>query len=60
MIYYPIPIHLQKPFADSRFLSGERVLSEEIALKIISLPIHTELNIEQLSHITSMVNKFLD
>ena len=39
MIYYPIPIHQQKPYLNNQILENTEILSN----KVISLPIHTEL-----------------
>ena len=39
MIYYPIPIHKQKPYRNNQILENTDILSKEV----ISLPIHTEL-----------------
>ena len=39
MIYYPIPIHRQKPYLNNQTLENTDILSNEV----ISLPIHTEL-----------------
>ena len=38
MIYYPIPIHRQKPYKNDQILINTDILSKEV----ISLPIHTE------------------
>ena len=38
MIYYPIPIHKQKPYLNNQVLKNTDILSDEV----ISLPIHTE------------------
>ncbi len=59
-IYYPLPVHEQKSF-EGRF--EHRVALENtdfLKLKVISLPMHTELTEEQLEHITSSVIEFLD
>ena len=39
MIYYPIPIHKQKPYTNNQILQNTDILSNEV----ISLPIHTEV-----------------
>jgi len=59
-IYYPLPVHEQKSF-EGKF--EERVSLENtdyLKLKVISLPMHTELDDEQLEFITSSVIEFLD
>jgi dTDP-4-amino-4,6-dideoxygalactose transaminase len=53
MIYYPVPLHLQKAYADTRYRQGAFPVSEHLAANVISLPIHTELDEEQLNYITT-------
>ena len=58
MIYYPIPLHLQKAYQDPRYKQGDFPIAEKLAACVLSLPMHTELDNEQLDYITSHVNKF--
>jgi dTDP-4-amino-4,6-dideoxygalactose transaminase len=53
MVYYPIPLHLQKAYSDDRYQRGDFPVSEHLAANVISLPIHTELDAEQLEYITT-------
>lgn len=55
MIYYPIPLHMQKAYADSRYTEGDFPIAEKLAKCVLSLPMHTELDEEQLAYITSNV-----
>jgi dTDP-4-amino-4,6-dideoxygalactose transaminase len=57
-IYYPVPLHLQKAFAMSGNRAGDFPVSEKAAEEVLSLPMHTELNNEQLSMITSAIKEF--
>ena len=54
MIYYPIPIHKQKPYKNNQVLENTEILSKEV----ISLPIHTELENSNQDYIIDMVKKF--
>lgn len=45
MIYYRIPLHLQKVFSDLNLKPGSLPVSESIAKKIFSVPMHPYLNI---------------
>ena len=55
MIYYPIPIHKQKPYKNDQILENTEILSKEV----ISLPIHTELeNSNQDYIIENIINFF--
>lgn len=59
MIYYPIPLYEQeafKPFTDVSHLPVTKQLCDEV----ISLPIHTELNLDQINHITNTVISFFE
>jgi len=60
MIYYPVPLHLQKAYKSSRYKSGDFPVSEYLSEHVISLPMHTELDDEQLNHITSSVLEFVN
>ncbi len=58
MIYYPVPLHLQKAYLDPRYKKGDFPVSEALSKAVISFPMHTELDEEQLKHITSSVLEF--
>lgn len=55
MVYYPIPLHMQKAYQDSRYKEGDFPVAEKLATCVLSLPMHTELDEEQLSYITDTV-----
>ena len=59
MIYYPVPLHQQKAFIDARYQDGSFPVSEDLAKKVLSLPMHSELDDEQLNHITQTIKEFL-
>ncbi len=52
MIYYPVPLHLQKAFANAGGKVGDFPVTESLCDCVVSLPIHTELEEEQLRFIT--------
>jgi dTDP-4-amino-4,6-dideoxygalactose transaminase len=58
MIYYPVPMHLQKAYQDPRYKEGDFPVTEHLSKHVISLPMHTELDEEQLEYITSAVLEF--
>jgi UDP-2-acetamido-2-deoxy-ribo-hexuluronate aminotransferase len=60
MIYYPLPFHLQKAYADLNYKEGDFPVSEEISNNVLSLPMHTELDEEQLEYITQHVIHFIN
>ena len=55
MIYYPIPLHMQKAYQDARYQTGDFPVAEKLAACVLSLPMHTELDDEQLEYITTHV-----
>ena len=55
MIYYPVPLHQQKAYLDPRYKDGDFPVAEKLAACVLSLPMHTELDQEQLEYITSNV-----
>lgn len=58
MIYYPVPLHLQRVYSDLGYRSGDLPVSEKLSAKVLSLPMHTELDMEQLSYICSQIRAF--
>ncbi|MDR3653664.1 MAG: DegT/DnrJ/EryC1/StrS family aminotransferase [Paludibacter sp.] len=59
MIYYPVPLHLQKAYQNDRYMSGDFPNAERLSKSVLSLPMHTELSERQLEYITSNVLEFL-
>lgn len=55
MIYYPIPLHLQNAYKNDRYKSGDFPNAEMLSQCVLSLPMHTELDKEQLTYITQTV-----
>lgn len=59
-IYYPIPLHLQKAYADPRYREADFGVTNQLCKEVISLPMHTELDEEQLDYITGAILQFMD
>ncbi len=59
MIYYPVPLHLQKAYQDERYGQGAFPVAEKLCESVVSLPMHTELTFEQLEFITKSVLEFV-
>jgi dTDP-4-amino-4,6-dideoxygalactose transaminase len=55
MVYYPVPMHMQKAYADARYKEGDFPVTEELSNNVMSLPMHTELTEEQLAYIVNGV-----
>ncbi|MFK7757502.1 MAG: DegT/DnrJ/EryC1/StrS family aminotransferase [Flavobacteriales bacterium] len=60
MIYYPVPVHKQKAYANSRFDDTDFSSTDDLCERVISLPMQTELGEDQLNHIVSTVKEFLN
>jgi len=58
MIYYPVPLHMQKAYIDPRYQEGDFPVTEDLCRRVISLPMHSELDEEQLEFITHKVLQF--
>jgi len=59
-IYYPVPLHLQKAYADERYNEADFVNTNELINTVISLPMHTELDNEQQDFIIKTVLDFIE
>lgn len=58
-IYYPIPLHLQKAYLDPRYKEEDFPVTNQLVKEVIALPMHTELDDEQIKFITDSVLEFL-
>ncbi|MBS1574827.1 MAG: DegT/DnrJ/EryC1/StrS family aminotransferase [Bacteroidetes bacterium] len=60
MIYYPVPGHRQKVFEHFGGKSLQMPISDWLTERVISLPMHTELDADQLGFISSKVLEFIN
>ena len=60
MIYYPVPCHLQNAYRSDRFPEGSLPVTEQLTNEVLSLPMSTELDPEQLAHITGTVKSYFN
>ncbi|WP_430965680.1 DegT/DnrJ/EryC1/StrS family aminotransferase [Spongiimicrobium sp. 2-473A-2-J] len=58
-VYYPIPLHRQKAYLDSRYNEADFPVTNQLVEEVISLPMHTELDDEQITFITDAVKEFI-
>jgi len=56
-IHYPIPVHLQKAYADPRYPRGSLPVAEAIAAEELSLPMFAELTAAQLDEVGAAVRE---
>jgi dTDP-4-amino-4,6-dideoxygalactose transaminase len=59
-VYYPIPLHKQKAYLDKRYNEADFPVTNTLVQEVIALPMHTELDNEQIEYITSTIIKFLN
>ena len=58
LVFYPIPLHLQECFKYLNYKPNDIPLSEKASKEVLSLPMNSFLNKEQLSYITlNLINK---
>ena len=59
-VYYPIPLHNQKAYADERYNEADFTVTNELVKSVISLPMHSELDDEQINFISNTVLNFIN
>ena len=58
-IYYPIPLHRQKAYLDARYREEDFPVTNQLVDEVIALPMHTELDDEQIKYITDAILAFV-
>ncbi|MDX1278389.1 DegT/DnrJ/EryC1/StrS aminotransferase family protein [Oceanihabitans sediminis] len=59
-VYYPIPLHKQKAYQDARYKEADFPVTNQLVKDVISLPMHTELDDEQITFITNKIKEFIN
>jgi dTDP-4-amino-4,6-dideoxygalactose transaminase len=59
-VYYPVPLHSQKAYKDSRYKESDFEVTNQLVKEVISLPMHTELEDDQIKFITSTIIDYLN
>ena len=59
-VYYPIPLHKQKAYVDERYNEADFKVTNQLVQSVISLPMHTELDDEQIDFITKTVLDYIN
>jgi dTDP-4-amino-4,6-dideoxygalactose transaminase len=57
-LHYPIPLHLQKAYANDGFKQGDFPITEKVASEILSLPMYPQLSGEQIEFIVHKIKEF--
>ncbi len=60
MVYYPGVIHLQEAYKFLGYKKGDFPVSENLSETVLSLPMHTELTLEELEYIVGSVKEFFE
>jgi len=60
MIYYPVPGHLQKMFGEQKNTNWNLPITDTLTPCVCSLPVHTEMDEEQLAYIVEGVKSFFN
>lgn len=55
MVYYPVPLHMQKAYLHLGYSADDFPVTTSLSGEVLSLPMHTELDEEQLSYITACI-----
>jgi dTDP-4-amino-4,6-dideoxygalactose transaminase len=58
-VYYPVPMHMQKAYLDPRYKEGDLPVTEHLSRTVISLPMHTELDEEQVEFIAVAILEYV-
>lgn len=57
-IHYPVPIHFQKPCRKMGWKKGDLPVTESQSEKILSLPVHQFLSMEQIDYVAAVIHRF--
>jgi UDP-2-acetamido-2-deoxy-ribo-hexuluronate aminotransferase len=60
MIYYPVPLHLQKAYCSLEYPIGSLPMSERLCESVLSIPIHTEITEDELKFITDSIKEIMN
>jgi len=60
LIYYPLPLHLQKCYAEHGWKAGDYPVAESVSQRILPLPMYPELTEDQVAYVVRTVRDFFN
>ncbi len=60
MVYYPLPLHLQQAYKYLGYKENDFPVTEKLCKTVLSLPMHTEMESDQINHITAKVLEYVN
>lgn len=60
MVYYPVPLHRQKAYLEYGYQEGDFPIAESLCEKVLSFPIHTEMQADQQKFIIHTIKSFFE
>lgn len=60
MVYYPVPVHLQQAYLNYGYKETDFPVAEKLCKEVISLPIHTEMNVDIQDYIIANIKYFFE
>jgi dTDP-4-amino-4,6-dideoxygalactose transaminase len=58
-VYYPVPLHAQKAYTHDGYDEADFSVTNQLVKEVISLPMHSELTLDQIEHIANKIKEFL-
>ena len=58
-VYYPIPLHQQKAYKSERYDEADFKVTNQLSKEVFSLPMHTELDDDQIDYIVNTIKEYL-
>jgi len=58
-LHYPVPLHLQKAYADRGYKEGDFPVTESVAKRLLSLPMFPELTKAQIEYVAQNIRDFM-
>ena len=58
-VYYPIPLHRQKAYKSERYNEADFKVTNQLSNEVFSLPMHTELEDDQIDYIVKTIKEYL-